>query len=152
MPNQLFISRDIPTRTDHGSGNISPKSCPRPAATRRLLCCHGGAAPFRRKKSTKERTIWPYDLPSSKFRPPPLPSPCAWGPSRLCLLSVGEVLWRPRKRAVCSRCPTNQSLPRCRSWRWSFPTTQTSLRRPSLVGKLLYWPEPWGKRRRCGTV
>ena len=57
-----------------------PKSCPRPAsytATHRLPRCYGGATPRTPPEEKQKRTIRPYGTPSSKFRPSPLPSPCA---------------------------------------------------------------------------
>ena len=73
------------------------------ASARRLPCCHGEAtfSPFRRRKKTKERTkerdnpaLRPSFQQISAFPASLSPTaPCAWGPSHLCPLGVGGVLW-----------------------------------------------------------
>ena len=111
--NQLFISRYIPTRTDHGSGYISSKPYPHPApytATRRLPYYHGGAAPPIPPEEKHKRTNNPALRPSFQQIPAfPVSLSLSSGPLSLVPTRCGRGSVAPTQ-ACCVQSLPDQSV------------------------------------------
>ena len=158
--NQLFISRYIPTRTDHGSGYIPSRPYPHPApytATRRLPYYHGGAAlpipPEEKHKRTNNPALRPYfqqipAFPASLFLSSgplsPVHTRCGRGsvaPTQACCVqSLPDQL-------VSSALSVAEPLPKM-----VVPDHSDLSLSPLPRGGLFHWTEPWGSQRRYYAV